>query len=344
MMEGFYMYDQKLIHLIKKYNSLSIIGMDKNVGKTTVLNFIINNIQENQTPLGLTSIGRDGEEIDGVTNTEKPKIYVRKGTLLATAKQCLYTGDITREILETTGINTPMGEVIIARALSDGYVELGGPSVTASMSVICKRLRDLGSELVLVDGALSRKTLASPSVTEAAILATGAALSNSMEAVVEKTKHAVDLMSTEAENDKKILDICTKLSPACRITVINKDYSLKTLNCITALEASREIVDNIDNNTSHIFIRGVISSSLIEAIMKVSTLYNKVTFLAEDGTKLFLSKDTLLKFKRAGGSIKVLSPIKIICLTCNPTSPYGYTFDGDAFRQKLQSAINIPVI
>ncbi|WP_396276518.1 hypothetical protein [Haloimpatiens lingqiaonensis] len=31
-----------LLDIVDKYNSLSIIGMDKNVGKTTVLNHLIN--------------------------------------------------------------------------------------------------------------------------------------------------------------------------------------------------------------------------------------------------------------------------------------------------------------
>ena len=64
-----------------------------------------------QGVLGLTSIGRDGESTDIVTGTEKPGIFVREGTLIATAKDMLRLGDITKEILMTTGIPTPLGEV-----------------------------------------------------------------------------------------------------------------------------------------------------------------------------------------------------------------------------------------
>ena len=41
-----------------------------------------------QGTLGLTSIGRDGESTDVVTGTEKPGIFVREGTLIATARIC----------------------------------------------------------------------------------------------------------------------------------------------------------------------------------------------------------------------------------------------------------------
>ena len=168
-----------IFQMVQKYDSISIIGMNKNVGKTTTLNHILKEAR-GKISLGLTSIGRDGEEQDIVTGTEKPKIYVERGTLIATAKQCLLNSDITREILKTTGFNTPMGEIIICRALSDGYVDLGGPSVNSHMTLICDELKRFGSKLVIVDGALSRKTFASPSITNATILSTGAALSKSM--------------------------------------------------------------------------------------------------------------------------------------------------------------------
>lgn len=61
--------------LLKDYKRVSIIGMEKNVGKTTVLNQLIEDIGMKKI-VGLTSIGRDGEDTDVVTNTHKPRIYV----------------------------------------------------------------------------------------------------------------------------------------------------------------------------------------------------------------------------------------------------------------------------
>ena len=50
--------------MLKEYiqgvRSLSIIGMCKNAGKTTVLNKLIAELNESRARLGLTSIGRDG--------------------------------------------------------------------------------------------------------------------------------------------------------------------------------------------------------------------------------------------------------------------------------------------
>ncbi|MFL0248300.1 hypothetical protein [Candidatus Clostridium stratigraminis] len=331
-----------ILDRIKNYHTISIIGMDKNVGKTTALNYILDKTRNNIT-LGLTSIGRDGEEEDRVTETKKPKIYIKRDTYLATSKQCLFNGDITKEILETTNINTPMGEVIIAKALSDGFVELGGPSINAYMKQICDRLKTYGCEKIIVDGALSRKTTASPSVTEAAILSTGASLNKSMSKVVEKTAHAVSLLSIAAEESKAIINIVEKELSKARIGIVYKDLRIRDLKAQTSLEGAKEIVDNLGDGVSHVLIRGVVTDKLIEDIIKSTDKYKGITFLVEDGTKLFINKDTLYRLLKLGGVIKSLESINLTCLTCNPKSPFGYEFNKDLFLETLQKNIALPV-
>jgi hypothetical protein len=337
------MLKMEILDLCRQYNNVCIIGMAKNVGKTTVLNHIINKAR-GKISLGLTSIGRDGEDKDRVTSTEKPKIYVERGTCIATAKQLLLSSDITKEILTTTGMHTPMGEVVIARALSDGYVELGGPSINSHMRKICSELKNLGSSLVLVDGALSRKTSASPSITEAAILSTGASLSGSIDKAINLTKHTVKLLSLEPEKDPEILMLSKEILKDLRVGIIYRDKTVKKLNSLTSLEASKEIVENLNKDSTHIFIKGILSDKLLEDIMKSTDKFNATTLLVEDGTKLFLNVDTLYKFEKQGGNIKVINKINLVCLTVNPKSPSGYEFNKNEFLEKLQASVHIPVI
>jgi len=331
-----------ILDRIKNYRTISIIGMDKNVGKTTVLNYILDKAEDNIT-FGLSSIGRDGEEEDSVTETKKPKIYIKRGTYIATSKQCLFNGDITKEIVETTEINTPIGEVIIARALSDGFVELGGPSINTYMKQICDRLITFGCEKIIVDGALSRKTLASPAVTEASILSTGASLNRSMNKVVEKTAHAVRLLSIAAEDNKDVTNIVENKLSAARVGLVYKDLGIRDLKAITSLESAKEIVNNLSDGVSHVLIRGVVTDKLLEDIIKSTDKYKGITFLVEDGTKLFINTDTLYRLKKLGGVIKALESINLTCLTCNPKSPYGYEFNKDLFLETLKNNIDLPV-
>ena len=178
-----YAMHDELIRRLNETKTMSIVGMCKNAGKTTMLNWLLTAGHLRGT-LGLTSIGRDGESTDVVTGTEKPGIFVREGTLIATAKDMLRLGDVTKEILMTTGIPTPLGEVVIMRARSAGYVQLAGPSITTQLRSVSESFFALGAEKSVIDGALGRKSLGARAVAEGVILCTGASYNASMEKVI----------------------------------------------------------------------------------------------------------------------------------------------------------------
>ena len=194
-----------LSQLIAPYSSVSIIGMCKNAGKTTVLNRIIREVNGNGQVIALTSIGRDGENKDLVTGTKKPGIYVQEGTLVATASALILNHcDVTREILDTTGIGTPMGDVVILRAKSDGNIQLAGPSITSQLARLGKTFRELGADLVMFDGALSRKTLCSRRVSQATVLCTGASYHKNLDVVVEDTAHICRMLTLPELDDRAL--------------------------------------------------------------------------------------------------------------------------------------------
>lgn len=72
-----------LYDLSTKYKTLSIVGMAKNAGKTTALNYLIEEAIDEGILLGVTSTGRDGESQDLVTGTEKPRVYLDQDMLVA---------------------------------------------------------------------------------------------------------------------------------------------------------------------------------------------------------------------------------------------------------------------
>lgn len=176
------------------HTSLAILGMGKNAGKTTVLNFLLSRLAKGPKTVAVTSIGRDGESVDVVTGTSKPGIWVKRGSLIVTATGLLNACDITREIVDATGIHTPLGEVVVMRALSDGNVQLAGPSVSGQLIPLIEKLRDFGAGVVLVDGAISRKAFGSPTVCEAVILCAGASGHPDMEVVVRETAYICELL------------------------------------------------------------------------------------------------------------------------------------------------------
>lgn len=185
---------KSLYELVAPYDSVSLIGMCKNAGKTTTLNQLIAELKRNGVSFGATSVGRDGESTDLVTNTVKPGIFVYKGTIVATAADLLKYCDTTREILCSTGIYTPMGEIIIFRARTDGFVQIAGPSMTSQLAEVSELIRPYGVDKILIDGALGRKSLCSRKVSQSTILCTGASYHKSMATVVRDTAYTCEIL------------------------------------------------------------------------------------------------------------------------------------------------------
>ena len=104
-----------LYDLSTEYKTLSIVGMAKNAGKTTAMNYLIEEAMDDGIVLGITSIGRDGESQDLVTGTEKPRIYLDQDTIVTVPTQLYELADAGMEILKKTRFSTPLGDLLICR-------------------------------------------------------------------------------------------------------------------------------------------------------------------------------------------------------------------------------------
>lgn len=219
------------VESIVRYKSVSIIGMEKNCGKTVVLNHILSRLANFNIKTAVTSIGIDGETKDAVTHTAKPEITLHKGTLFATSQSHYLTRRLQSEILDMGADSTSLGRIVIAGVLEEGQLLLSGPGDTPSLKRLIDQFHSLGAELVLVDGALSRKSLASPSITEGMILCTGAALSLNIEQLVAQTKHTCNMINLPLYEGKedvvRIEGMVTEriLEKHSKKTVVVKDFT-----------------------------------------------------------------------------------------------------------------------
>ena len=328
--------------VIKEYKIISIIGLAKNVSKTTTLNHIIQ-VLKGDYKLGLTSIGRDGEKYDAITNLPKPRIFVEEGTYLATAQQSLENSEVKSEIVKKTGINTPMGEIQIVQTLSNGLVELAGPSINSELKQVCDDLLHLGCDIVLIDGAFDRRSYASPLISQATILSTGASVSKKMNEVIDLTYHTINILSVKKEADSQIVNLANDLISKTKIGIIDEDQSIKILHLPTALDSVEEILHEISPSSRYLVINGAITDKFLEEFMKKTDYYKNIKILVPDATKLFLKKGIFEKYLKKGGNIRVLNQIRLLILTINPTSPLGYQFDKSKFLSELKKGISIPI-
>src|SRR5665648_276861 len=131
-----------------KYKTLSIVGMAKNSGKTTALNYLIEEAIDENITLGITSTGRDGESSDLVTGTDKPKVFLETGTIVSVPTQLYELADAGLEILEMTKYSTAIGDLLLCRVAESGYVQIAGPVNTVAVSYTHLRAHETRHDLV----------------------------------------------------------------------------------------------------------------------------------------------------------------------------------------------------
>lgn len=327
---------------LKDHKRISIIGMEKNVGKTTLLNQLILDIAD-QKVLGLTSIGRDGEEVDVVTSTSKPKIFVYPDTILSTARDCLANCDITKEILYTTDFSTPMGNIVVVRAITGGYVDVAGPSYNKQIKEVLNIMENFGAEISIVDGALGRKSSAIGEVTDATVLSTGAALSLDMNKVIEETKKTTILLSLPEFQDTKKEDVEIWMKEA-RVIVRQKNGKIIFLKAVSTMDSIQEIKEYLNQDLETIFVRGAITSAFLEIFIKNRGDFEHLNMVALDGTRYFFTYQEYQKALVANISFYVLNEIELLFVSCNPHSPLGVDFPKKEFQKRLEKEIHCDVI
>lgn len=333
-----------LKHIQNKYKIISIVGMAKNSGKTVALNHLIQESLDEGIRLGIISTGRDGESLDLVTETEKPKIYVEEGVLIATTTELLPLSDATVEIIDITDYTTPLGEILIGRINDSGYIQISGPQTVSEIREMANFMVSLGAELVVIDGAIDRKSSAAPSITDATILSTGAVLSRDINRVIEETLHIVNLFSLPPV-DSKDRPLLERAFAKGEIGIVDEDLNFHPLGIKTALNCGHIIGEHLREDSKYILIPGSLVKSTMEGIMEAGSRYKRVALVVADGTKIFIEPKDWLRFTKYGLKVRVMNPIKLVAITLNPYAPQGYYFDPRELLEKMRYYIkDIPVV
>lgn len=322
---------------ILNYNSLSIVGLDKNTGKTECLNYLLRRLPPDYKA-AVTSIGIDGEEKDQVTRGVKPEITLREGLLFSTAEAYYRSRKLGAELLDISEENSSMGRIVTGRVIREGKILLAGPSSTQSLKRWMQDIGRYGVDLKIVDGALNRLSLASPAVSQAMILSTGAAYSAELNTLVNKTKYVVELISS-AMTDKRIVEGFEGLdngiwgrSDEGEVVNITRKSSL----------ILKEINEDFLKKCKIIYVAGALTDTFL-SILNNSPLLRGTTLVVDDFTKVFVSEQSMRLFKRRGGVLEVMRKSKLIAVCVNPTAPNGYVLDSDLLCGKLEEAIGLPV-
>lgn len=313
-----------MIKKINNYNVIGIVGLAKNTGKTTTLNYILEHL--NNKKIGLTSIGLDGESFDQITYLPKPRIYVCPGMVIATAKDVLKDVDFNYEVLEETHLKTALGNISVIHILSKGHIILAGPTTNKDLEVLIKTLKKHVVQ-IFIDGAFNRKTFASIDSIDAIILATGAALSKDMSETIKKTRQVVLSFNLPKAN-----------------SYIQKQHHMAIVTRNDVKKFSKKNMDEIipylkDIHT--IEIKGALTTKMVE-FMVMHRIKN-FDLIIEDSTKLMIDHNQYEHLKQLGIKLFVVKQVPMIALTINPFSPSGHHYDKTVFYQEIKKHIDIEI-
>ncbi len=209
----------------------------------------------------------------------------------------LRLGDVTKEILITTGIPTPLGEVVIMRARSAGYVQLAGPSITTQLRRCLKAFLRWGPE---VHHSMARWAANAwgPGTWRRASSCVPVRAITSMEKVIADTAHIYRLMNlpkaeTLPPEAPDGLEACVREHGAALVT-------------------------------------GALTDTMVVPLLRSGVL-REGRLVVKDPSKVLLSADTLDKLAVREVALETKDAAKTLCVTVNPVSAYGWKFDKDEF-------------
>ena len=324
----------KFLNSLMNFETLSVVGLEKNTGKTETMNYIIEHLHD-EIKLGITSIGIDGEITDLVTKTKKPEITVYEGMFFATTEKHFKLKKINAEIFYLSRRETPLGRILIAKANEKGRILLSGPSTSVWLKDIIREMNKIEKMKIIVDGALSRVSSSSPSITESVILSTGAALSLSAKNIVDKTVYKIKLMGLRAVNEKlfkKLIDL--------EDGIYAIDSEIEKLPFKTLLSLKNIDLDKYGYNY---YITGVLNNSFVKKILTKKHV-DKYTIIVKDYTKIFLDRNIFNKFLKLGGKIRVLQKVDLKAVTYNPISPERFVIDSVPIMKSIKDKTGVTII
>jgi hypothetical protein len=173
---------------------VAFLGLAKNVGKTTALVGVLEELHRIGVAAGTTSAGRDGEDFDAITGEPKPRFRLWPGQFIASAASTYESASFPTTEVATLPFSTRFGPIQLRRADGEGEMEIIGPGTASQMARTAAALEVSGAETLLLDGAVGRRAFACARVADGVVLSVGMAAGGSLDSVVAAARGAVDLI------------------------------------------------------------------------------------------------------------------------------------------------------
>ena len=185
-------------------------------------------------------------------------------------------------------------------------------------------MKRAGAERCIFDGAISRKSLAVPSLCKESVLCSGASYSPSMTVTIEDTAFFARLFTLDTvgeipfSDDKFILEYSDEKIALDSPTAVKDFIRLnKKINCV--------------------YIRGAVTDAVLSIFTEAGV--RSAQIIAEDPSRFIISKKTLEKCDMRDLKLGVTRRTELCAVAVNPFSAYGAAYDAHAFYDGMSRAL-----
>ncbi|TVQ98994.1 MAG: hypothetical protein EA398_12610 [Deltaproteobacteria bacterium] len=321
---------------------VAVVGVAKNAGKTTTLCALLDALDRaGSPPPGLLSVGVDGERHDAFSGAAKPAIQVHAGTICATAEQAVGRSTARLDLLEDTGITTPMGRLFLARVHLPGELLLAGVRHRADLHHLTARMHALGASRILIDGAFDRLIAAEPTLTDGVLLATGAVAGSTPQEVARCTRDLVDRMRLPAATPALVARL--PRDPEHRILVLH-DEGTTPLEAETLLRPLPQLAHLLrQHRPDAIIVPGALTPRGADHLLAAGLRHTPLVL--PDATHALLRPGDLRRLSRRGIELTVQRTIRVLGLSLNPVAPGGVHLESTPLAHALQEALpDLPIL
>jgi len=322
---------EKLISALLNSNSgiSVIIGLSKNAGKTSFLNWIINNMPENS--YGVITTGRDGEENDLVTGLKKPKVMLPANTIYST-----WDGEISKqspliEILTKLPMKAVSKDLWLIKTKAAIEAEVVGPASVADQIRLAKVILSYGAKHVFIDGSLDRKAVAGAEDIDSVIIS-ASPVSGKTDEIIEELDH-LRLLSIIPKNEEKCLPetCCYRLNGIFFETDLKRIYGNES-----------EIVTILAKKPDFVYLPGALTDRSYDKLNNSLESFYGVICL-KNPLHLKLNKKNLRQLIKK--NLCVSHTFSIQGISLNSYAVDGNHLDSESLRTRVRKEFpDIPVI
>ena len=297
---------------------IAIIGLSKNAGKTTYLNWFISKSYFKR--YGVTSTGRDGEDVDLVTAKKKPKVVLPPNTLFTSFDYISEQNPSGLKVIEKLPFRVVGKNIWLYLTTQSTETEIVGPSTLNEQIELIKIFNALKCDFVLIDGSIDRKSIClSDKITEITL-------------VIGAAAGSINEITQQTEKIKLISEIPTQKIKDYEYITYKTNKIIKS-NIKTIYSNESEINNIITKQPKWVYFPGMLTSNSWQKLKNMISNYSgDIIFNHPININLNLSE--LNQFIKKSIYSRQHFPIKTVAI--NSFSPNEEYIDANILRGKIK--------